>query len=135
VTSLCFNATLAQIGHSKFAANCGVKFPMSVSDFDKIDFVGVCKNTGKVSLTISDHLDWTDLSGHLQILQEKIYRYAEAIDSGEIHRKYPGSKENGIEINVVFMCVLPERTKEFMFDIGNHLGKDGIVVKYEQFKT
>ncbi len=26
MTSLCFNATLAQIGHSKFAANCGVRF-------------------------------------------------------------------------------------------------------------
>ena len=41
---------------------------MSVLERDAIDAVGIEGDTGKVILTISDHLDWTETSTHLEIL-------------------------------------------------------------------
>jgi hypothetical protein len=108
---------------------------MSVTDFNQIDFIGIDEESGRVSLTISDHLDWCDMPGHLQILQEKIYRYAETIDSGEIHTKYPDSKGRTIEINVIFKHDIPQSAEQFLFDIGEHLGKEGIIVKHDLLKT
>jgi len=107
---------------------------MSVTDLDQIDFVGVKRESGKVSLTISDHLDWDDVQGHLQILQAKIYRYTDAIASGEISREYPQSIGRVIEINVIFKHSIPHRAEQFLFDIGEHLGKDEILVTHEIFE-
>ncbi|MEL6879444.1 MAG: DUF6572 domain-containing protein, partial [Cyanobacteria bacterium J06607_10] len=42
---------------------------MSIEQKDKVDFIGINKETGYVSLAISDHLDWSDTQLHLQLLQ------------------------------------------------------------------
>jgi hypothetical protein len=45
---------------------------MSVEEFGVIDAIGVEAATGKVVLTVSDHLDWLDEEGHERKLQEKL---------------------------------------------------------------
>ncbi len=50
---------------------------MSVEDKDKIDSMGINKETDVVTLAISDHLDWDNEYDHLIMLQEKINTYCE----------------------------------------------------------
>ena len=43
---------------------------MTVEDIDKIDRIGIDRETGDVHLVISDHLDWDQNEGeHLFVLQ------------------------------------------------------------------
>lgn len=53
---------------------------MSIEQSDKIDFISTTKS-GKVQLTISDHLEWNDEEMHLLILQKKINAYLDFIQS------------------------------------------------------
>ncbi len=63
---------------------------MTIEDTDKIDHINIEHATGKVLLVISDHLPWDiDEGRHLELLQAKVYRYLDAIESGELHRRFP----------------------------------------------
>ena len=73
---------------------------MSIEKTETIDFIGIDKERGEVSLTISDHLEWDD--NHLFILQEKLNYYIAFIESGELFEVYPDSKNRNISI--VIMC-------------------------------
>lgn len=42
-----------------------------------------------VKLIIADHLDWTDIDSHSQLLQDKINTYLSFIESGQM-RRIPG---------------------------------------------
>lgn len=53
---------------------------MSIEETEVIDFIGIDKEQGEVSLTISDHLEWDD--NHLFILQKKLNSYISFIESG-----------------------------------------------------
>ena len=56
---------------------------MSIEQSDKIDFISITKS-GKVQLTISDHLEWNNEEMHLLILQKKINAYLDFIQSEQI---------------------------------------------------
>ena len=56
---------------------------MSIEQSDKIDFISITKS-GKVQLTISDHLEWNNEEMHLLILQKKINAYLDYIQSEQI---------------------------------------------------
>jgi hypothetical protein len=73
---------------------------MSVDQLGVVDFVGVETATGKVVLTISDHLPWDDNS-HPLILQEKLNCYLAFIESGEILESYPDSRGRSVAISIV----------------------------------
>ena len=74
---------------------------MSVENIAVIDAVGVERHSGKVILTISDHLDWNDEREHLSALQEKINTYLRFIESGEIDETYPDALGRARVIDVV----------------------------------
>jgi hypothetical protein len=57
---------------------------MTVSQTRIIDWLGVEKDTGDISLTIIDDLDWTAEHRHLALLQEKLNTYLAFIESGEV---------------------------------------------------
>lgn len=61
---------------------------MSIEQTNVVDFIGIEESTGRVVLTISDHLPWDD-DEHFPLLQEKLNRYLAFIESGEIHESYP----------------------------------------------
>lgn len=73
---------------------------MSIEETEVIDFIGIDKEQGEVSLTISDHLEWDD--NHLFILQKKLNSYISFIESGELFEIYLDSKNRNISI--VIMC-------------------------------
>ena len=87
---------------------------MSVLEKGKIDFIGIDKLTGKVVLTISDHLGWEDELLHIYHLQEKVNAYIDFIESGEIYEAFPLAKGKSIVISIVFKFVISTNGIEFL---------------------
>ena len=62
---------------------------MSVEQADTIDFISVSSDGKEVELTVSDHMDWSNVDRHIALLQSKIYRYLDFVASSELLQKYP----------------------------------------------
>jgi hypothetical protein len=101
---------------------------MTIENADVVDLVGIENDTGKVILSIVDHLDWVDVESHLEIVQEKLNRYIAFFESGEIHDAYPDSK--GREVVIALLLVFPittdERAVQFMRQVRAVLSGIGV---------
>lgn len=75
---------------------------MSVEDTGVVDIVGIDRETGHVVLTITDHLDWSDSTGHQAILQKKLNAYLAFVESGAILKQYPDARNKPVAFRVVF---------------------------------
>lgn len=73
---------------------------MSVDQTNIIDLIGIEKSSGKLVLTINDHLQWNN-NEHLFLLQEKTIAYLRFIESGEIFDSYSDAKNRDILINLI----------------------------------
>jgi hypothetical protein len=75
---------------------------MSVDQTDKIDFMWKDDQSGRVMLTITDHLDWKkkDEAEHLLLLQEKLNTYLYFIESGQLSKAKPAYKGLPVVIHV-----------------------------------
>ena len=80
---------------------------MSIDQRKVVDAIGIERATGDVSLTISDHLDWSDVPGHAFALQEKINDYLAFLESGEIFTEYPAAKGKKMRIQIFFLHAPP----------------------------
>ena len=95
---------------------------MSVDQRMVVDAIGTEKTTGDVVLTIADHLDWTDVPGHIRILQEKLDDYMNFLDAGEIFDAYPASEGKKKKISIMFRHgPLPQEATEFLSRAGRVL--------------
>ena len=74
---------------------------MSIEQTDVIDFIGTDKQSGRVVLTISDHLPWTPSSEHFSLLEQKIGAYLRFVTSGQLVESRPDSEGREIEFRVV----------------------------------
>jgi hypothetical protein len=81
---------------------------MSVDQKDVVDAVSRSRETGDVTLTISDHLEWDQPLEHIFTLQEKINSYLAFIESGQIWEHCADAKEKKILIQVMFRVTPPE---------------------------
>lgn len=86
---------------------------MSIEQVDTVDAIGKDIATGKVVLTISDHLDWTEEGAHLLALQEKINTYLRFIESGELIATYPEAEGRALVIEVVARVPASDAGKRF----------------------
>jgi hypothetical protein len=75
---------------------------MSVDQTDKIDFMWKDEQSGRVMLTITDHLDWKkrDEDEHLLLLQDKLNTYLYFIESGHLREAKPEYKGLPVAIHV-----------------------------------
>ena len=80
---------------------------MTVTDSKTIDLIGVERSSGKVILSIVDHLEW-DSDDHLFVLQDKLNTYIEFIESGEIYDSCPQAKDKTVGIELV-VCNSPNQ--------------------------
>jgi hypothetical protein len=87
---------------------------MSVENTDTIDFIGTDNLSGKIILTISDHLDWTNGENHLRKLQEKLNTYLRFCESGELYKSYPKAVGRHIVFSVVMKHVLLPEGESFL---------------------
>lgn len=104
---------------------------MSVEDSEVIDFIGQDKGTGEVVLTISDHLDWSDVRQHIRILQEKLNCYIRFIESGQIYAKYPTSKHKTLTIEIMGKYPLPEEGKAFVLYAESTVNSIGVSLEFK----
>ena len=87
---------------------------MSIEQLDKVDFIGIDNVSGAVTLTIADHLDWTDVRYHLLKLQEKLNAYLSFCESGELYETYPEAVGRNIVFEVVAKHALHPEGKSFL---------------------
>ncbi len=81
---------------------------MSVDQQGVIDVLTRSRESGGVTLTISDHLDWAEPLQHIALLQAKIDAYLRFIASGQVWERCPDAFGKGITILVAFRVPPPE---------------------------
>lgn len=104
---------------------------MSVENSKVIDFISEKDN--EVVLTISDHLEWDDDNEHIYLLQEKINAYLMAIESGQVNKSYPLSKDKKIVISVALKHVPNETGISFLSKVNEVLLDAGYKFDYQIF--
>ena len=108
---------------------------MSVEDRNIVDLIGVEKRTGKVILTIADHLDWQNEQNHLSALQAKINRYIEFVESGEVLVAFPKAKGRPLVIEIVAKHSFPESADDFLSMIEERLKRLDIGLQHKRLET
>lgn len=98
---------------------------MSIEQSDKIDFISTTKS-GKVQLTISDHLEWNDEEMHLLILQKKINAYLDFIQSEQIFEDYPNAKNRKLKIFVSMKYEPTENSLQTLENFKNFISEQGL---------
>jgi hypothetical protein len=74
---------------------------VSVEQQDVVDFIGDDPKSGRVVLTVSDHLPWEDLEQHLKALENKIAAYVRFVQGGRLLETRPAAAGKAIEIEVL----------------------------------
>jgi lactam utilization protein B len=74
---------------------------MSVEDPIVVDAIGEDPETGKLVLTISDHMSWSD-ENHFARLEEKVRGYVGFIESGQLLERF--AKGAGREVEIRLVC-------------------------------
>jgi hypothetical protein len=106
---------------------------MTVNDLDKIDVTAINRQSGDVTLAISDHLAWDENGGeHLLALQNKLNVYLEFIESGLVHTEIPRAVGNKIIIEVVGKFPLSEEAKKFYRLAGKVIEDLGYSLHFKQ---
>lgn len=108
---------------------------MSIENATVIDAIGVENITGKVVLTISDHLEWADVRSHLEMLQEKLNAYIRYVESGEIDSSYPPAVGRARVIDIVAKYEICDAAKPFIESAGVTLANIGIELRTRTLST
>ena len=106
---------------------------MSIEQTDVIDIVSIERMTGRVVLTISDHLDWSDSVVHQSLLQGKLNRYLAFAESDEILQSYPDAKNKSIVFKVVFQFPPDEAGRAFLAKVRTIIESAGFSLRDEVF--
>lgn len=92
----------------------------TVSQTSLIDWLGLEKGSGHVSLTVVDDLDWSDEQVHLVLLEAKLNAYLAFIESGEVHDRVKDelrrdvARSTPIKVEVIFRFEPSRRAVEFI---------------------
>lgn len=99
---------------------------MSIEQPDVVDAIGLETSSGKVILTIADHLSWDAEDEHIIALQNKINTYIAFVESGEIHSIYPNSAGREPIIEIVMRLPPSRAGDEFLSQVRSILEPTGI---------
>lgn len=75
-----------------------------LQDTNVVDFITRGED-GSIGLVLADAFDWQDEQTHLILLQDKVNRYFDFIDSGEAHRHFD-CKDADPPVPVIIRVVL-----------------------------
>ena len=114
---------------------------MSVDEPNVIDITAIDHEKGETLLVIADHLPWRvddpdplyDEGDHLQMLQAKIYRYVDFVDSGELLQTIAKSAGTTPVILIKFLYPLSTNATNLVNNLRQHLGPTGIDVRWEVY--
>ena len=105
---------------------------MTIEDAEKIDVIAINEEGTRLSLVISDHLEWGPdrTTAHLAMLQDKINLYYAYLQSDEFVSHYPNADEMVLAIEVVFLHQPDEAAIKFLDYVGNELPTNGYEFVY-----
>jgi hypothetical protein len=85
-----------------------------ISELNKIDFLTKPHDENRISLVVTDHLEWATNEGeHLLMLQQKLNNYLYYIESGRLAVDYPQYKGMPVTIEVIGKFPLSEEAAKF----------------------
>jgi hypothetical protein len=102
---------------------------VTIEQLDKVDIIA--HDEEKVTLVISDHLEWDDQNEKLLLLQEKLNLYLSFIESGEVFEQYPLAKNKLFEIQVVSKYQPNNEAKEFILLASKLVREAGFCLKHD----
>lgn len=105
---------------------------MSVEQLDIVDIISI-NSAGKVVLTVSDHLDWSNSTAHQTLLESKLNKYLAFIESGEIFSTYPDARNRSLQIKVIFKYRPDSDALEFLARAKEIVESVGFEFKHELF--
>jgi hypothetical protein len=108
---------------------------MSIEEANVVDFIGTENVTGKVVLTVSDHLDWSDIGMHLSKLQEKMNAYIRFVEGGELLQRYPDAKQRQIVLSVICKYKFPPEGQVFLDKVRPTLEAVGLELRVSHLST
>lgn len=116
---------------------------MAVDDPDQIDLLVTDKEKTFVRLVIADHLDWEELDEghHLELLQNKLNRYLDFVESGELIQTRPDLQACPVIIQVAAKFPPNEEAAKFYrlaapavaeagISLELEVGRSGIVTRF-----
>lgn len=103
---------------------------MTVGNFEVIDALGISKESGEVVLTISDHLTWATPSEHFEILEGKIGRYLDFIQSGQLLESVPDAANRQIRISIFCKYQPSAHAHRFLTAAERQLAEVGVKLSF-----
>jgi hypothetical protein len=103
---------------------------MTVEDPKVVDFVSLEPDGGHLVLTISDHLDWQNELEHILALQDKVNRYLDFLESGEVFETCPDGRGRQVRIDVVLQYPPSRRGEEFFQHAQEMVSAAGVALSY-----
>lgn len=112
---------------------------MSVDEPNVIDITAFDKESRETLLVIADHLPWLIADpdplytkvDHLRMLQAKVYRYVDFIDSGELLQTFPQSAGTAPVILIKFLFPLNRNATNLVNNLKQHLAPMGVDVRWD----
>ncbi len=86
---------------------------MGIQETNKVDAIGIEKETGNIILTIFDSLDWESPTNHLLTLQSKLNAYFNFVEEGQLREIYPTFSDRDVVIDLI--------TKQALHPLGAEL--------------
>jgi hypothetical protein len=107
---------------------------MTIEDIDKVDKIFIEHATGKAVLIISDHLPWdVDEGRHLELLQTKVYRQLDGIESGELYQRVPLTNGRPFAIVIYSLFELSQDGRNLVNNLTHYLAGMGIELRWIRF--
>src|SRR5471030_694893 len=103
---------------------------MTVENFEVIDALGISKESGEVELTISDLLPWDSPPEHFEILESKIGRYLDFIQSGQLLESVPDTANRKVRISIFFQYQPNEHAHNFLISAERQLADLGVNLSF-----
>jgi hypothetical protein len=104
---------------------------MSVTEPNQVDAIGIDRDSGQVTLAISDHLEWDDPDPtHSEFLKSKIGAYIRYIQGGQILADHADARERGCRIDLFLLHPPDFGAVQLLREIVESLGKLGIDFTY-----
>lgn len=103
---------------------------MTVEDSDRVDFVAISRDGRDVLLVIADHLDWSAAEEHARLLQSKIYRYLDFVESGELWERFPEVRGRQVTIQVRAKFPATDYASRFLAAISTAARESGCHLDY-----
>lgn len=104
---------------------------MTVYNLKTIDGTALDPATGEVVLLIEDNLNWNDEALHLSILEQKLNRYFQFVQSGQLAEHYPDATKRGTRIDCICQEAAPASVNWFAEEVNKSSSQIDIVFAFK----